>query len=367
MSKIIRKIKQKYNLKTIIHYFVSFILIIAFVLGGSRYKAEDTSAQPIMHKLGRNNYTVSVDRVSEMYLTADLAHGMNLATKNYLSMDYVSVATQYAIDQSNLAKLEKPNIVNLPALSRGVREYTVVDGDTLDKIAANFKITTDQIRWSNGMRGKEITPGQLLLIPTTPGIVYTVKDGDTFDNLAQRYGSSAERIIAYNDLENAGGLTTGSRILLPNGSLPASERPENTRPASVVTPSYRAAGPLYYSSVSAGNPLPWGWCTWFAWDWRKNNMPANYHLPSSGLGDARYWESNLRGRFYVDNAPRYGSVFQHGLGYYGHVGIVTAVNDDGSITISDMNGVAGWGRVGSTTVPRSTWSSWRFIHQAIGS
>lgn len=358
----------KNNTKPVFRYlFVAFALL-AFTMGGSQYKAENTSAQPIMHKLGRGNFTVSTDRVSEMRLTADLAYNMNLATKNYINMDYVSVTTQYALDQSSLGKLEKPNITNLANLSRGVREYVVVDGDSVDSLAARFKISADQIRWSNGLRDKTITVGQSLFLPTTAGFVYTVKVGDTVDTIASRYGTTKEHIISYNDLETSDGLTAGVKIILPNGVLPANERPENQRTyqSAIVATQHSSVVYSYYQPVSSGNPLPWGWCTWYAWDWRKKNMPWNYHLPSSGLGDARYWDDNLRGRYVVNNSPVYGAVFQNETGYYGHVGIVTAINDDGTITISDMNGVAGWGRVGSTTVPQSTWSRWKFIHQANG-
>ena len=48
--------------------------------------------------------------------------------------------------------------------------------------------------------------------------------------------------------------------------------------------------------------------------------------------------------------------------YYGHVGIVTGVNGDGTIEITDMNGRAGWGRVGVRTVEASEWGYWTFVY-----
>ena len=82
-----------------------------------------------------------------------------------------------------------------------------------------------------------------------------------------------------------------------------------------------------------------------------------------GLGNARYWAGQLAAKGYrVDRNPEYGAVFVNGSGYYGHVGIVTAVNGDGTITITDMNGVAGWGRVGSRVVQASEWGYWQFVH-----
>lgn len=360
---------QSTPFRQLLPYFFFSLIILTTIFRGSLYKNHSIASQPIMHSIGQSDFTISTDRISEMYLTADLAYTMNLATRNYINMDYISVTTQYAIDQTGAVKLEKPNIVDVSNISRGVREYVVSDNENLDAIAAKFKVTTDQIRWSNGLRTAQVAVGQKLLIPTTPGIIYTVKEGDTFELVATKYGSPASHIIAYNDLETADSLTVGARILLPGGSLPTNERPENQRiQTSPANSNFAASQPVYrvYHPVAGGNPLPYGWCTWYAWQWRKENMPWNYTLPGSGLGDARYWDENLRNRYYIDRTPKYGSVFQNDHGYYGHVGIVTGVNSDGSITISDMNGVAGWGRVGSTTVPKDKWINWDFIHQAIG-
>lgn len=359
------KKSSKHPFSKFFPYLFVTITALALFFYGSIYKTQAVASEPIMHSIGNSDYVISPDHISEMHIVADLAYSLDLATKNYITMDYVSVSTQYTINQAGAIKLEKPNIIDTSSLSRGVREYVVADGDNLDAIAARFKLSTDQIRWSNGLKNKNITAGQQLFLPATPGIVYLVKNGDDINALAQRYSSPAEHIIAYNDLETANGLTPGGRIILPGGILPASERPENQR----VTPSVIASTPptyQVYRPQSAGNPLPFGWCTWFAWDWRKKNMPWNYHLPSSGLGDAKYWDENLRGRYHMDKTPRVGAVFQDDFGYYGHVGIVVGVNDDGSIRIADMNGVSGWGRVGETNVPRSKWINWDFIHQARG-
>ena len=51
-----------------------------------------------------------------------------------------------------------------------------------------------------------------------------------------------------------------------------------------------------------------------------------------------------------------------GGSYYGHVGVVTGVNADGSVTISDMNGIAGWGRVGSKTISAEEASRYNYIY-----
>ncbi len=87
-------------------------------------------------------------------------------------------------------------------------------------------------------------------------------------------------------------------------------------------------------------------------------------LPS-GLGNARYWDNQLYGAYRIDRNPEYGAVFVSESGYYGHVGIVISVNGDGTITVTDMNGPQGWGRVGTHVLDYAEWSSYSFIHEQL--
>ena len=108
--------------------------------------------------------------------------------------------------------------------------------------------------------------------------------------------------------------------------------------------------------------MPWGWCTWYAWE-RRAAMGSSYILPG-GLGNANTWGYALSGLFPTSRGtnPQAGDIFQTNSGYYGHVGIVDSVNTDGTITISDMNGRAGWGVVGSYTIGPSEYAKYLFIH-----
>ena len=230
----------------------------------------------------------------------------------------------------------------------------------MESIANKIGVSTNQIRWSNGLKTTDVSVGQTLYIPSISGIVYTVKAGETIDGIAEKYGSNSALIIAYNDLESTGAASEGQRIVLPDGILPETERPEYVAPV-VTRPSYYSSYTPSYS-WGGGNPMPYGWCTWFAWQWRHDNMDDSYTLPSSSLGNARYWDGQLAGSFYVDKNPQYGDVFVSKGGYYGHVGIVTGVNADGTITITDMNGPQGWGRVATRVIEASEWHNYTFVH-----
>ena len=102
--------------------------------------------------------------------------------------------------------------------------------------------------------------------------------------------------------------------------------------------SYAYWKDMYYATKSWNNPGAFGNCTWFAWYWRRANMPSNYWLPTGTLGNARSWNTTLAARgFPVGKEPAYGAVVQTATSGYGHVGVVVGVNPGVNITIQEMN------------------------------
>jgi surface antigen len=376
--KVNQKLKRRIGLFA--PYIAASLIIVALLIFGSYQKSSDSNS-PLMNSVGESNFLVTADQLSESFIVADLANSVSLPSADAINENYVTIALKYEISQNSDAKIEKPIVIDTSHLSRGVQEYVVKDGDTLDSIAEHFGLTPTQIRWSNNLKTSTLSVDQKLLLPSAPGILYTVKSGDTVEGLAEKYKSNAEQIIIYNDLEDTG-LQVGSTIILPSGELPEIERPEYVPPAP--KPSYsssissanssmrqnvrevesRAYWTNVYNSVRGdGNTAYYGNCTWFAWYWRRYNMPANYHLPSRPLGNARDWVRTLSGEFYVDHNPQYGDVVQTSTsGAYGHVAIVEAVHADGSITIIEMNSI-GLGRVDRAEVPASVARTYNYIHQ----
>ena len=334
-------------------YCLSAVLILGTIYFGSKNKTAEESGVPIMLAISDSNYSVSVDQLSELYIVAEIANSVQLSSASYLNMDYISAVTQYSINQTSPSRIEKVSIIDTSSLAKGVIEYEVAEGESMESIAASFGLTTDQIRWSNGLKTTVLDAGQTLYLPSVSGIVYTIKDGDSTQSISEKYGSTAAEIEAENNLA-ARGVSSGLRIVIPGGSLPETERPEYVAP--VVRPVTYYNTNLYATS---SNPMPWGWCTWYAWQWRYEHGSP---LPG-GLGNARYWAGQLAARGYsVGRTPAYGAVFVSSAGYYGHVGIVTAIIDDNTIQITDMNGVAGWGRVGSKNVSSSEYAYWQFVY-----
>ena len=354
---MIAKSKKSKKFVRALPYVFAFVGILALAFWGSLDKSFRDSDDMNMQSIASVGYTVSADQISEFYIVSELANSMNLPTAEAVNVNYNSLSQLSELGQVTAERIEKNPIVDVSHISRGVINHTVAAGETLASIAQAYGVTEQQIRWSNNMKNSTLGVGQTILVPSTPGIVYRVKDGDTIESLASRYKSTTEGIITFNDLENSS-LVVGSTIILPSGELPETERPEYVR--RTTSSAYVATRRTYWTS---SNPMPYGWCTYYAWG-QRSQMGGAYVLPG-GLGNANTWDNVLSGSYVINRTPAAGAVFQTDVGYYGHVGIVDSVNADGTITISDMNGIAGWGRVGTKTIDQGEWSRYKYIHGRI--
>ncbi len=361
-------------------YVLTFLVIFGIAKVGSESKTNAESGDINMNAIAANDYNVSADQLSELYVVASLSDSFDLASLDTVASNYVVVSAMKEISQTGTDKIEKPNLINTN-LSRGVQTYTVADGDSMASIAVRFGLTTDQIRWSNGLKTTDVSVGQMLKLPAgVAGIVYTTKSGDTPESLASKYGSSTEGIIAYNDLEGAA-LGEGMQIVLPGGVLPVKERPEYVVPVYdyfyagsssarqdmvVISRGLYPAGLNDPRGINS-NPMTRGQCTWFAWYWRATkgvDMGLRPMLGGATMGHARSWAYVARANgFVVNNTPSVGAVFQTTAGYYGHVGIVTDTLADGSLRVQEMNlDSRGIGTLTEGIIPASSVGGFNYIH-----
>ena len=358
--------KRKFDFKkhrNALMYFAIGVVTLVLVFVGSNYK-RSSGVNLSLDVFAANDYKVSIDQMSELYMVADLSDALRLASASDVASNYVVATTMYDAGQASGGKLEKPTLPNIAA-SRGVVEYVVADGDTMEAIAAKYGVTTDQIRWSNGLKTTDISVGDTLYVPTKPGIVYTVKADETIEEIVDKYGSNATEIIALNDLE-VSGISEGMKILIKDGTLPEKERPEYVAPR----PTYTNYSYFYSYSGSAysrqdivvlgryyglGGPYVAGQCTQWAW-YNRQDLPRN-------LGNANTWAARAAAAGYrVDRTPAPGSIFQTSVGWYGHVGYVEAVNADGSITVTEMNYTYQSFLVIRAKIPANAVGSFYYIH-----
>jgi surface antigen len=232
---------------------------------------------------------------------------------------------------TNAVVSAKPQVVNSAYKSaKDIQTYTVVGGDTISSIAAKFGITSDSVRWSNGLTGDAVAVGTKLKIPPVNGIIYTVGSGETAATIAAKFNADTAKIIAYNDAELTG-IQAGQMILVPDGTK-AVARTASSRGFSGI--------PIY------GTGYDYGYCTyWVALLRAKAGNP----IPSN-LGNASTWAIRAAAMgLPTGTTPQVGAAVVTKTSGEGHVAYVTAVNDDGSITVSEMNH-NGWNRVDSRTL-----------------
>ena len=353
------KNKKKNSLKehkSVLFYLVAGVLTLALVFVGSLDK-RNSEISLSLDTFAKNDNNISVDQLSELYMVAGLSNALNLASASDVASNYVMVNSMYDSGQISSGKIEKPNLTNIQA-SRGVVEHVVVDGETMDTIAAQYGVSTDQIRWSNNLKTTDVSAGMTLFVPSTSGIVYTVKADDTIDGIASKYGSSTAEIIAMNDLE-VSGISEGMHIIIKDGTLPVTERPEYVAPTPVVARTYTATY-TYLGNASSrtdlmcNRSLGAGQCT--TWGWLKR--------PDLGFikANANRWDDVARSAgLLVNRTPSAGAIFQTDSGWYGHVGYVESVNSDGSINVSERN-YAGCYGVLFSTIPASDVGNFNYIH-----
>jgi murein DD-endopeptidase MepM/ murein hydrolase activator NlpD len=121
-----------------------------------------------------------------------------------------------------------------------VVDYIVQSGDTLSTIAVKFNVSTDTIRYANGIADVDsITPGDKLIIPPVTGVLHTVAAGETTAGIAKRYNTSEALVISQNELYGEE-LTVGMKIMVPDGEIP--EAPKPVAKTQVASNNYGSGG-----------------------------------------------------------------------------------------------------------------------------
>lgn len=323
------------------------VLVIAvFVLNGSK---QTSAAAGLLTADTSNSSYNPLDQVSSVAIALNVAEVSNLPETTAINNQAQTALANQAMDTNSGTIITKPTIVQTALKSKAnIVSYVSKPGDSATSLATKFGVTSQSIEWSNGLTSATINPGTILYIPPVNGIVYIVKAGDTPASLAATYHASEAQIIAYNDAE-LNGLHVGERIIIPSGTIATANLADGSGGNSDTTSSLMSS----FSPTYGYNGYDYGYCTWY--------VATQVPVPNN-WGNASSWAyyAALSG-WNVDLKPTVGAIAQtpFAAGGEGHVAIVTAVNADGSqIQIKDMNGIAGWGRVGySGWIPTST-----FVH-----
>ncbi len=109
--------------------------------------------------------------------------------------------------------------------------YKVQSGDTLYKIAANYKITVEDLKQANHLKSSTIRTGELLQIPTY--VQHRVKTGESLFLIAKQYGCTVNAIKRTNDL-HSNTIQPGKVLKIPADGISAELAHDST---AVVTSS----------------------------------------------------------------------------------------------------------------------------------
>jgi surface antigen len=291
-----------------------------------------------------------LDQLSSTEIAVHVSRMSQMETAIAVTNQADSVSSSSSVVSHDDTLVANPKIMTTDIKTKDdIFTYTVEAGDTVGSLANKFGVTSDSIRWSNELSAwQALRVGQELVIPPIDGIVYTVQADDDPESLAQRFNADEDLIIRFNDAE-LDGLQAGERIVIPDG-----ER----RPQQTAAPATSYYGFSFGSRAIYGyNGYVPGYCTYYVAS--RVSVPTNW-------GNARNWAAGARATsgWTVDTTPRPGSIAQTtAMHWLGHVAVVEEVSEDGSmIRYSDMNGLAGFNRVGTSDwVPVTTYQY--YIHR----
>jgi len=132
--------------------------------------------------------------------------------------------------------------------------YTVQSGDTLWTIAEHFGLDVDTLRWSNPELERNpdiLSVGAELRILPVPGVYHVVVDGDTVESIAAQYGVAETDITNYppNALFPPYELEPGQGLIVPYGRKGSLELPQPS-----LAPESSLAWPLVGVITQGFNP-----------------------------------------------------------------------------------------------------------------
>lgn len=173
-----------------------------------------------------------IDESSDKEIKASGSAKMNGTASEADSMDALAELDELAIiDSLAETDADSDGLAAAEVLSQDARSseglelcyftYRVQKGDMIGFIADKFNVTQDTIISVNNIhQSRLIQIGQILKIPSMPGIVYTVKkNGETANSIAEKFEVSAEKLARVNHLQENQNLVAGQTLFAPDALL----------------------------------------------------------------------------------------------------------------------------------------------------
>jgi murein DD-endopeptidase MepM/ murein hydrolase activator NlpD len=235
-----------------------------------------------------------------------------------------------------------------------LQHYEVKNGDTLTGIASRYGVSMMTVWWANKLESKDsLKVGNDLIIPPVNGLIVTVKTGDTIQSLARENKITTDEIVEVNELEDTN-LIVGQVLVLPGARGAPMPTPKPTTPLAPVVGGGcgTCGGPVRYQGGAWAWPVIGGGnyiSQYFTSGHLGLDIAADYGTtivsPLSGHVIFAGWKSNGGG---------YQVWISHGNGIY------TSLNHMSAVTASTGQDVSRGQRVGR--VGMSGWASGPHLH-----
>ena len=224
-------------------YYVPKLLALAEI-----FKSPEEYGIPLSN-IPNQPYFAKVDIETQL----DLAQAAALAEIDMDSIYQLNPAfNRWATDPDGPHQLLVPidkqqqfeeNLSAMPVNERVVwQRYKIKNGDTLNKIAKKYRVSTSVLKQSNNMRGNRLRAGKSLMVPVAAAgsshyvasveerlkknqarvdksqknarIDYTVKSGDSMWKIANRYGISTRSIARWNNMAPTDPIRPGQELAI---------------------------------------------------------------------------------------------------------------------------------------------------------
>ncbi|AKC76845.1 CHAP domain-containing protein [Staphylococcus haemolyticus] len=256
-------------------------------------------------------------------------------------------STPSTSQQSNNNNSQVEQETNLGLTNKDI--VKVKAGDTLYQIALSHHLSLEQLYNFN--------PGVTALIHPGDLIAVSEKGAAKLENKEINYAQTYAETIAFNQSDVVAQSVSASTTNVTGYNIVPTSAPTTTTHDSYHSPVNTPVSYQHVTTANQGNRYSFGNCTYYAFD-RRQQLGRSI---GSYWGNANNWAYSAKNAgLTVDNRPEVGAIFQTTAGYYGHVGVVEHVNQDGSVYVSEMNWNGHYNHVTNRTITNT--SSYNFIH-----
>ena len=234
------------------------------------------------------------------------------------------------------------------ALSFELDQFTpLIFGDGQAVESAHFSSSEEFIALGASVATNMTARTEPLPDNSTETISYVVRPGDTLTGLGWKFGVKLNTLRYLNKLSNVDMIKPGQTLKVPPEGYVVASSTIAAWEKSLTAKKYASSSSSNsnkYANIKPGsksNGYPWGWCTYY--------VASRRYVPTQ-WGNAKSWlYSAQRSGYSTGSSPSVGAIVVTRESWWGHVGFVESVGN-GTITIAEMNGPAGWGRVGRRTI-----------------